>query len=68
MSSFFGAEICDLIGLYVLNNLNLIYNIKEICLYKDDGLAIIEGKDNQYLEKKEYENNQIIQRHLKKSY
>ena len=48
-SSFLGAEICDLISLYVLDSLKHIYSIDKIGLYKDDDLALIEGKDNQYL-------------------
>ena len=50
MGSFFGAELCDLVGLYILNRLKSIYNTNEIGLYRDDGLAIIERKNNQSLE------------------
>ena len=50
MGSFFGAEICDLIGLYALNHLKSLYKNNEIGLYRDDGLAIIERKSNQTLE------------------
>ena len=39
MSYIFGAKVCDLIGLYALDNLKHIYNINEVCLYKDDGLV-----------------------------
>ena len=51
MGSFFGAELCDLIGLYTLNKLKPIYNNYEIGLYRDDGLAIINVKNNQELER-----------------
>ena len=50
MGSFFGAELCDLIGLYALSKLESLYDIKEIGLYRDDGLAIIQPKNNQDLE------------------
>ena len=50
MGSFFGAELCDLVGLYVLNRLKSIYKTNEIGLYRDDGLAVIERKSNQSLE------------------
>ena len=50
MGSFFGAELCDLIGLYALNHLKSLYNDNEVGLYRDDGLAIIERTNNQTLE------------------
>ena len=52
MGSFFGAELCDLIGLYALSKLESLYDTKEIGLYRDDGLAIIQPKNNQDLENK----------------
>ena len=52
MGSFFGAELCDLIGLYALSKLKSLYDTKEIGLYRDDGLAIIQTKNNQDLENK----------------
>ena len=50
MGFFFGAELCDLVGLYVLHRLKPVYNVDEISLYRDDGLTIIEQKSNQSLE------------------
>ena len=41
MGSFHGAEVCDLVGLYLLNNLTTIIDTQSIGLYRDDGLAII---------------------------
>ena len=52
MGSFFGAELCDLIGLYAFSKLESLYDTKEIGLYRDDGLAIIQPKNNQDLENK----------------
>ena len=52
MCSFFGAKLCDLIGLYALSKLGSLYDIKEIGFYRDDGLAIIHPKNNQDLENK----------------
>ena len=40
MGSFDGAEICELIGLYILDNLCGIYGKNTIGLYRDDGLAV----------------------------
>ena len=40
MGSFHGAEICDLVGLFILNKFK---NILDNCgMYRDDGLAIID--------------------------
>ena len=50
MGSFFGAELCDLIRFYALNHVKCLYKDNEIGLYRDDGLAIIERKNNQTLD------------------
>ena len=52
MSSFSGAELCDLIGLNELSKLKYLHDFKEKGLYKDSGLAIIQLKNNQDLENK----------------
>jgi hypothetical protein len=41
MGSFDGAEICELVGLFVLNHLGKRFGKENIGLYRDDGLAII---------------------------
>ena len=51
MVSFFGAELCDLIGLYSLKSLNHLYNHNEIGLYIYDILATINRKNKQELER-----------------
>ena len=40
MGSFDGAEICELVGIYILNDLSKITDKRNIGLYRDDGLAI----------------------------
>ena len=44
MGSYFGAGLCDLIGLYILDRLGKTYMSNQIGLYRDDGLAIIKHK------------------------
>ena len=39
MGSFDGAEICELVGLYILNELSNKFVNGNIGLYRDDGLA-----------------------------
>ena len=43
MGSYDGAEICELVGLFVLDQLKKIVPRQNIGLYRDDGLAVIES-------------------------
>ena len=42
MGSFHGAEICDLVGLYILDRLSSTLPSESCGLYRDDGLAVVE--------------------------
>ena len=44
MGSFFGAELCDLIGLFALSKLESIYDPKEIGLYRTTDLPLFNQK------------------------
>ena len=44
MGSYDGAEICELVGLFVLNLSNHLGK-SNVGLYRDDGLAIVKGKN-----------------------
>ena len=39
MGSFDGAEVCDLVGLFVLSKLQPL-GLSSVGLYRDDGLAV----------------------------
>ena len=39
-----GAEICELVGLFILNHLSKKFGKESIGLYRDDGLALIKSK------------------------
>ena len=41
MGSYDGAEICELVGLFLLSKLSNVIHMNNIGLYRDDGLAII---------------------------
>ena len=41
MGSFHGAEICEIVGLLLLNKLNTIPTFEKNGLYRDDGLAVV---------------------------
>ena len=51
MESFDGAEICELVGLYLLNILKNEFGGKNIRLCRDDGLSCFENKSGPELEK-----------------
>ena len=55
MGSFDGAEICELVGLYLLHAITLLINTNDVGLYRDDGLAVlrnISGPKTEQLKKK----------------
>ena len=39
--SYDGAEICELVGLFILSKLKLLFNNGSVGLYRDDGLGIV---------------------------
>ena len=39
-----GAEVCELVGTYMLNLLSKKYNKNDFGLYRDDGLAVLKNK------------------------
>ena len=39
MGSYDGAELCELVGLYLLNQLSTVIDKSSVGLYRDDGLA-----------------------------
>ena len=51
MGSFDGAEICELVGLYLLDKLSSLIGRKDVGLYRDDGLAAINSSSGPVLDK-----------------
>ena len=47
MGSFDGAEVCELVGLYILSILGNKYNQHQMGLYRDDGLAAFYNTNSQ---------------------
>ena len=43
MGAFDGAEVCELVGIFLLSQLTSTYEKKDIGLYRDDGLAVFEN-------------------------
>jgi hypothetical protein len=59
--SFHGAEICDLVGLFILNHLGKRFGKGNIGLYRDDGLAIIKSKSARLPDKTRKELHKIFE-------
>ena len=49
--SFDGAEVCELVGLYLLNRLEGIVSDGSVGLYRDDGLAAVHGYSGPRMDK-----------------
>ena len=52
MGSFDGAEICELVGLYIQSNLENILPKTNFGLYRDDGLILLRKLNGQQMDKK----------------
>ena len=51
MGSFDGAEVCELVGLYLLEKLSNLLGKTEVGLYRDDGLAIVQNANGPKMDK-----------------
>ena len=51
MGSYDGPEICELVGLYLLHELNKTIKNQHLELYRDDGLAVINCKSGPVIER-----------------
>ncbi len=54
MGSYDGAEICELIGLFILNTLQDRFG-KNVGLYRDDGLAVVNTRSGRLCDKERKE-------------
>jgi hypothetical protein len=61
MGSFDGAEICELVGLYILNHLGKRFGKENIGLHRDDSLAIIKSKSACLLDQTRKELHKIFE-------
>ena len=74
MGAYDGAEVCELVGTFLLEKISEICNKCDIGLYRDDGLAVFRNKSGTHLEKikkklqrlfKEYDLEIIAESNLK---
>ena len=47
MGSYDGAEVCELVGLFLLNILTERFGKDSVRVYRDDGLLILKGMGRQ---------------------
>ena len=60
MGAYDGAEVCELVGTFLLEKISEICNKYDIGLYRDDGLAVFRNKSGTHLEKKKKGITKII--------
>ena len=51
MGAYDGAEICELVGTYMLFLISEKYNKKEFGLYRNDGIGVVKNKSGPETEK-----------------
>ena len=56
-----GAEICKLVGLFILNHLGKTFGKENIGLYRDDGLAIIKNRSARLADKTRKELHKVFE-------
>ena len=61
MGSYDGAEICELVGLFILNHLGKTFGKENIGLYRDDGLAIIKNRSARLADKTRKELHKVFE-------
>ena len=55
MGAYDGAEVCELVGTYMLSLISNVYKKSDVGLYRDDGLAVFKntsGPQNERIKKK----------------
>ena len=63
MGAYDGAEVCELVGNFLLYALSLKYNKTNIGLYKDDGLAVFRNVSGAHCEKIKNEFQKLFLQH-----
>lgn len=63
MGSYDGAEICELVGLFLLNTLSEKYGKDNLGLYRDDGLALLQNTSGPQAERIKKDITQHFKKH-----
>ena len=60
MGAYNGAEVCEIVGLFLLNNLANRFDKNSVGLYRDDGLALFENINGHCADKIRKESHQLF--------
>ena len=63
MGSFSGVEVCELVGLYLLDILRKEFDDNKIGLYRDDGLSCLQNLSGPESEKTKKKLSKIFKNH-----
>ena len=66
MGSYDRAEVCELVGLFILNSLAMKYGKERVGLYRDDGLILLSGTSARLADKARKDLHKLFEEfHLK---
>ena len=63
MGSYDGAEVCELVGLFLLNKLAVTFGKDNVGLYRDDGLLILRGTGGRQADQARKKLHEIFKEH-----
>ena len=63
MESYDGAEVCELVGLFLLNKLAIGFGKDNVGLYRDDGLLILKGTGARQADQERKKLHEIFKEH-----
>ena len=63
MGSYDGAELCELVGAFMLSEISEVIDKKDIGLYRDDGLGVMRGLGRPEIERRKKKIIQIFKKH-----
>ena len=63
MGSYDGAEVCELVGLFLLSDLGNLIGKNNVGLYRDDGLAVVDNASGPRMDKIRKQMHDIFKKH-----
>ena len=63
MGTYDGAEVCKLVGIYMLHLLSRRYNKNDFELYRDEGLAVLKNKNGPQSEQVKKNIQKVFKKH-----
>ena len=63
MGSYHGAEVCELVGLFLLHDLSNLIGKNNVGFYRDDGLAVVDNASGPQMDKIRKQMHDIFRKH-----